>query len=91
MKKVLNEVSENYHKGIKSQILAFLCDGETRSTAEIVSEVDGARQKVNAVLSELVKAGEIEKVKRGVYRGSPAASSIDEVSEEESPLIIIFY
>ena len=32
MKKVLNEVSENYHKGIKSQILAFLSDSEARST-----------------------------------------------------------
>ena len=52
MKKVLNEVSENYHKGIKSQILAFLSDSEARRTAEIVSEVDGARQKVNAALSE---------------------------------------
>ena len=58
MKKVLNEVSENYHKGIKSQILAFLSDSEeTRRTAEIVSVFDGARQKVNAELSELVKAG----------------------------------
>ena len=89
MKKVLNEVSENYHKGIKSQILAFLSDSEARSTAEIVSHVDGARQKVNAALSELVKAGEIEKVKRGVYRGSPEASLIDEA--EDAPLIIIFY
>ena len=89
MKKVLNEVSKNYHKGIKSQILAFLSDSEVHNTAEIVSEVDGARQKVNAALSELVKAGEIEKVKRGVYRGSPAASLIDQAEEE--PLIIIFY
>ena len=61
MKKVLNEVSENYHKGIKSQILAFLSDIEARSTAKIVSEVDGARQKVNAELSALVEAGKIEK------------------------------
>ena len=89
MKKVLNEVSENYHKGIKSQILAFLSDSAARSTAEIVSEVDGARQKVNMALSELVKAGEIEKVKRGVYRESPEASLIDET--EDAPLIIIFY
>ena len=78
MKKVLNEVSENYHKGIKSQILAFLSDSEARSTAEIVSEVDGARQKVNAKLSALVKAGKIEKVKRGVYRGALEASLIGE-------------
>ena len=89
MKKVLNEVSENYHKGIKSQILAFLSDGEARGTAEIVSQVEGARQKVNAELSALVKAGKIEKVKRGVYRGSPKASSINET--EDAPLIIIFY
>ena len=90
MKKVLNEVSENYHKGIKSQILAFLSDSEARSTvSEIVSEVDGARQKVNTALSELVNAGEIEKVKRGVYRVSPEASSINET--EDAPLIIIFY
>jgi len=89
MKKVLNKVPENYHKGIKSQILAFLSDSEARSTAEIVSEVDGARQKVNAALSELVKTGEIEKVKRGVYRGAPEASSINET--EDAPLIIIFY
>jgi len=88
MKKVLNEVSENYHKGTKSQILAFLSDSEARSTAEIVSEVDGARQKVNSALSELVKAGEIEKVKRGVYR-LPDPSLIDEA--KEAPLIIIFY
>lgn len=89
MKKVLNKVPENYHKGIKSQILAFLSDSEARSTAEIVSEVDGARQKVNAALSELVKTGEIEKVKRGVYRWSPDPSLIDEA--KEAPLIIIFY
>lgn len=89
MKKVLNKVPENYHKGIKSQILAFLSDSEARSTAEIVSHVDGARQKVNSALSELVKAGEIEKVKRGVYRGSPGASSINET--KDAPLIIIFY
>ena len=89
MKKVLNEVSENYHKGIKSQILAFLSDSEARSTvSEIVSEVDGARQKVSAALSELVKAGEIEKVKRGVYRLLDPLL-IDEAEEE--PLIIIFY
>ena len=90
MKKVLNEVSENYHKGIKSQILAFLSDSEARSTvSEIVSHVDGARQKVNAELSALVKAGKIEKVKRGVYLGSSEASLIDET--EDAPLIIIFY
>lgn len=88
MKKVLNKVPENYHKGIKSQILAFLSDSEARRTAEIVSHVDGARQKVNAALSELVKAGEIEKVKRGAYRLSEA-SSINE--NEDAPLIIIFY
>ena len=90
MKKVLNEVSENYHKGIKSQILAFLSDSEARRTAEIVSHVNGARQKVNAALSELVKTGEIEKVKRGVYRWSPDPSLIDE-AEDGFSLIIIFY
>lgn len=90
MKKVLNGVSENYHKGIKSQILAFLSDSEARSTvSEIVSQVDGARQTVNAELSALVLAGKIEKVKRGVYRGSPEASLIDEA--KDAPLIIIFY
>ena len=47
----------------------------------IVSRVDGACQKVSATLSELVKAAEIEKVKRGVYRRSPAASSINEAAE----------
>ena len=88
MKKVLNKVSEDYHKGIKLQILAFLSDSEARRTAEIVSEVNGARQKVNAALSELVRAGEIEKVKRGVYR-LPDPSLIDEA--EDTPLIIIFY
>ena len=88
MEKVLNEVSEDYHKGIKSQILAFLSDSEARRTTEIVSHVEGARQKVNAALSELVKAGEIEKVKRGVYR-LPDPSLIDEA--EDAPLIIIFY
>lgn len=90
MKKVLNKVSETYHKGIKSQILGFLSDSEARRTAEIVFHVDGARQKVNAELSALVKAGKIEKVKRGVYRGSPESSLIEEVSED-APLIIIFY
>jgi hypothetical protein len=54
-----------------------------------LSAVDGARQKVNVELSALVKAGKIEKVKRGVYRGSPEASLIDEAKVE--PLIIIFY
>ena len=91
MEKVLNEVSEDYHKGINSQILAFLSDGEAHSTvSEIVSRVNGARQKVSEALSELVKAGEIAKVKRGVYRGAPAPSLIDEVSEDE-PLIIYLY
>ena len=52
---------------------------EAHSTvSEIVSQVDGARQKVNAKLSALVKAGKIEKVKRGVYRGSLEASLIGE-------------
>ncbi len=88
MKKVLNEVSEDYHKGIKSQILQGLEPGRDAITAEIVARVDGARQKVNAELSSLVKAGEIEKVKRGVYR-LPEASSINET--EDAPLIIIFY
>lgn len=41
-----------------------------------------------AALSELVKVGEIEKVKRGVYR-LPDPSLIDEA--EDTPLIIIFY
>ena len=47
----------------------------------IVSRVDGVCQKVSATLSELVKAGEIEKVKRGVYLGPPEASSINEAAE----------
>ena len=89
MKKVLDEVSENYHKGIKSQILQGLEPGRDATTTEIVARVDGARQKVNAELSALVKAGKIEKVKRGVYRWSPDSSLIDEA--EDAPLIIIFY
>ena len=70
-------LSENYHKGIKSQILAFLSDSEARSTvSEMVSHVEGALQKMNAELSAL--GGKIEEVKWGVYRWSPDPSLIDE-------------
>ena len=63
--------------------------GREWSVFLVAVQVDGARQKVSAALSELVKVGEIEKVKRGVYRWSPEASLINETQDE--PLIIIFY
>ena len=88
MEKVLNEVSEDYHKRIKPQILAFLSDSEVRSMgSEIVSQVNGARQKVSETLSEPVKAGEIAKVKQGVSRGAPEASLIDEASAQNTFLL----
>ena len=49
------------------QILAALADGEKKTAAEIVASVDGYPTAIRNGLRRLVDAGEIVKVKRGVY------------------------
>ena len=74
-------VSE-YHKGIRAQIRALMRPGVAYSTKEIVAQVNGARQKIAGELKNLLEAGEIRKVRHGVY-----------VKMEPEPelLIIIFF
>ena len=55
-----------YHKQIKRQIFEVLREGALK-TKEIVERVDGARQKIQSTLKNLVDTGEIIKIKRGVY------------------------
>ena len=51
---------------LRKQILSALADGE-RKTAELLAAVDGYPTAVKNELRRLVDAGEIVKVKRGVY------------------------
>ncbi|MDE0637390.1 MAG: hypothetical protein OXI43_16250 [Candidatus Poribacteria bacterium] len=48
------------------QILALLADGE-KTTPEITAAIQGNPKAINTKLTRLVSAGEIVKVKRGVY------------------------
>ena len=50
----------------RDQILAHLSDGE-KKTAALVAAIDGNPKAVNNELTRLVAAGEIVKVRRGVY------------------------
>jgi len=50
----------------REQILALLADGE-KKTPEIVAAIEGHPKAINSKLTRLVDAGEIVKVKRGVY------------------------
>ncbi len=48
------------------QILALLADGE-KTTPEIVAAIEGNPKAINTRLTRLVNAGEIVKIKRGLY------------------------
>ena len=71
-----------YHKGIRDQIRALMRPGVAYSTKEIVARVDGARQKISGELKHLLEAGDIRKVRHGVYA---------KMEPEPEPLIIIFF
>lgn len=51
----------------REQILALLADGEKR-TPEFAARIQGHPKAINTELTRLVNAGEIVKVRRGVYR-----------------------
>lgn len=51
----------------REQILTFLADGEKR-TPEFAARIQGHPKAINTELTRLVNAGEIVKVRRGVYR-----------------------
>ena len=51
----------------REQILSLLSAGVEKKTAELVASIDGHPKAVNNELTRLVDAGEIVKVRRGVY------------------------
>ena len=51
----------------REQILALLAEGEKR-TPELTDAIQGHPKAINTELTRLVGLGEIEKVRRGVYR-----------------------
>ena len=58
----------------REQILTLLASGDERKTAELVASIEGHPKAINNKLTCLVDAGEIVKVRRGVYtlpQGSP--------------------
>ena len=60
------------HKGIRQQILNVLAASDTPiRTREIVQRIDGARQSVSSELTKMANAGEILKIKKGVYQAIP--------------------
>lgn len=77
------ESISGYHKAIRAQIQALMCPGVEYRTKEIVARVDGARQKISGELKNLLEAGDIRKVRHGVYMKM-------EPKPEPEPLIIIF-
>ena len=52
---------------LREQILALLADGE-KKTPELTAAIEGHPKAINTKLTRLVNAGEIVKVRRGVYR-----------------------
>ena len=52
---------------LREQILALLADGE-KKTPELTEAIQGHPKAINTKLTRLVEAGEIVKVRRGVYR-----------------------
>ena len=52
---------------LREQILALLADGE-KKTPELTAAIQGHPKAINTKLTHLVNAGEIVKVRRGVYR-----------------------
>ena len=51
----------------RDQIIALLADGE-KKTPDIIEAIEGNPKAINTKLTRLVEAGEIVKVKRGVYK-----------------------
>ena len=52
---------------LREQILALLADGE-KKTPQLTATIQGHPKAINTKLTRLVNAGEIVKVRRGVYR-----------------------
>ena len=52
---------------LREQILALLADGE-KKTPQLTAAIQGHPKAINTKLTRLVNAGEIVKVRRGVYR-----------------------
>ena len=52
---------------LREQILALLADGE-KKTPELTAAIQGHPKAINTKLTRLVEAGEIVKVRRGVYK-----------------------
>lgn len=52
---------------LREQILALLADGK-KKTPELTAAIKGHPKAINTKLTQLVNAGEIVKVRRGVYR-----------------------
>ena len=50
----------------REQILSLLADGE-KKTAELIETIDGTPEAIKHELSRLVNAGDIVRVRRGVY------------------------
>ncbi len=70
-----NSSSRNeYHKDIQGQILNFFQDTNSElKTSEITKQIAANRQNINSVLSKMVKTGQLEKPRHGVYRLLPNA------------------
>ena len=52
---------------LREQILALLADGE-KKTPQLIAAIQGHPKAINTKLTRLVNAGEIVRVRRGVYR-----------------------
>jgi hypothetical protein len=65
--------TQEANEGIKTEILAFLADGEMHTVSEIMTGVealaDASNQKAAALVRQLVEAGSVtrEEVKRKAY------------------------
>lgn len=64
-----NPVEEVYHKDVAGQILTYLSQqpNHTARTKEMLSVIHGSRSRFKAATTELIKAGKIRRVSRGVY------------------------
>ena len=51
----------------REQILTLLTSGDEKKTAELVASIEGHPKAINTELTRLVNAGEIVKIRRGVY------------------------
>ena len=51
----------------RKQILTLLTSGDQKKTAELLASIEGHPKAINNELTRLVNAGEIVKIRRGVY------------------------